>query len=123
MGANASVRQARLKPEGGDRHPTLPASRWTTAAHMAEIVATDPPLSGGRNGERLLAEADFEFRGGARRARGSPTARTRSGERDSSPGSPIRPDQAQGETEAIRDRSYGTAPPRGPRTPTGTADR
>jgi hypothetical protein len=90
---------------------------------MAEIVAADPPLPGGRNDKRLLSDADFEFRGGARQAEGGTTPRTRSCERDSAPGSPIRPGEAGQETAAIRARSDGIAPPPGPRTPTWTADQ
>lgn len=73
MGATTTDRQARLKPERADRHPSLPVSMWTSAVRMAKLVASEPrspespatPANG-----RSLSDADFEFRGGATRPPG-----------------------------------------------------
>lgn len=73
MGATSTDRQARLKPECADRHPSLPVSMWTSAVRMAELVASEPrsPESPGTAGNgRCLSDADFEFRRGAARPSG-----------------------------------------------------
>lgn len=67
MDATRMDRQARLKPEGADHHPSLPVSMWTSAARMAELVAAEPLPQGSRwstGSGRGLSDADFEFRGG-----------------------------------------------------------
>jgi hypothetical protein len=67
VGITATVRQAKLRPECANRYPTLPARMWTSATHLAELVASyrraaqRPEQT--RKG-RTLPEADFEFRGG-----------------------------------------------------------
>ncbi len=69
MGANTTDRQARLKPERADRHPSLPVSVWTSAVRMAKLVASEPrlPESPATPADgRSLSNADFEFRGGAK---------------------------------------------------------
>ena len=67
MGITATVRQAKLRPECADRYPTLPARMWTSAARLADLVASYRPApqrpEKTRKG-RTLPEADFEFRGG-----------------------------------------------------------
>jgi hypothetical protein len=68
-------REARLKREYADQYPTLPVQMWTSAASLADLVASNDPLRTGR----ALLEADFEFRGGKRRSAGW-VARTRTGE-------------------------------------------
>jgi hypothetical protein len=65
MSTTTTDRQARLKPECADRHPSLPVSMWTSAVHMAELVASEvrslkSPATA-RNGRRL-SDTDFEFR-------------------------------------------------------------
>jgi len=68
MGTTGTGRQARLKPEHADRHPSLPALAWTSAARMAELVGVwprAPEIPGGTNDARRLSGEDFEFRGGA----------------------------------------------------------
>jgi hypothetical protein len=83
MDITATVRQAKLRPECADRYPTLPARMWTSAASLAELVASyrralhRPERA--RKG-RTLPEADFEFRGGFPRWLGRLFARTRTGE-------------------------------------------
>jgi hypothetical protein len=72
MGANTTDRQARLRPERADRHPSLPVSMWTSAVRMAKLVASEPrsPESPATAADgRCLSNADFEFRGGAQTAR------------------------------------------------------
>ena len=70
----ATVREAKLKPECAGRYPTLPASWWTSATCLAELVASCPSAPpeepGSRDHERTLPEADFEFRGGSPRGAG-----------------------------------------------------
>ncbi len=69
MGANTTDRQARLKPERADRHPSLPVSVWTSAVRMAKLVASEPRLPESPatpTDGRSLSNADFDFRGGAK---------------------------------------------------------
>ena len=76
------VRQARLRNECADHHPTLPVHIWTSAASLANLVASDTllPAEEIKTGRTLL-ETDFEFRGGRRRRGLSGwIKRTRSGE-------------------------------------------
>jgi hypothetical protein len=78
MALMATVRQAKLKPECAERYPTLPARMWTSAACLAELVASYRGALPGRPGkERTLSEADFEFRGGFSRWPAGLFARTR----------------------------------------------
>ena len=67
VGITATVRQAKLRPECANRYPTLPARIWTSAARLAELVASygraQRPEKA-RKG-RTLPEADFEFQGGS----------------------------------------------------------
>lgn len=71
MGGTRRERQARLKPEGADLHPSLPVLCWTSAARMEALVAAEPRRHGPRrtpdNGRRL-SEDHFEFRGDAERS-------------------------------------------------------
>lgn len=88
MDAARMDRQARLKPEGAEHHPSLPVSMWTSAARMAELVAAEPrpqgsPWSTGTG--RRLSDADFEFRGGTGHSSG--LLHWRPGEGSSSTGS------------------------------------
>jgi hypothetical protein len=67
VGIAVTVRQAKLRPECADRYPTLPARMWTSAARLAELVASyrrAPQRPGETKKGRTLPEADFEFRGG-----------------------------------------------------------
>lgn len=76
-----NVRQARLKPEYGDLYPAVKPGVWLPATtvgqqlllwHLAKAVAPQ--------GERLMAEEHFEFRGGAQESARDGT-RTRAGDR------------------------------------------
>jgi hypothetical protein len=84
VGITASVRQAQLRPQCAERYPTLPARIWTSATCIAELVASfrgaRPEWAGKSAQERILSEADFEFRGGFPRRLGGWFARTRPGE-------------------------------------------
>jgi len=68
VGITAAVRQAKLRPECADRYPTLPARMWTSAALLAELVASyqgAPRRPEKARKGRALPETDFEFRGGS----------------------------------------------------------
>ena len=84
MGITATVRQAKLRPECAERYPTLPASMWTSATCLAELVASyrraQPGQQGKPHKERTLPETDYEFRGGVPRRLGRWVERTRAGE-------------------------------------------
>jgi hypothetical protein len=64
-----TIRQAKLKPECADRHPTLPVGMWTSATGLAALVALSPreraELASPSERDRPLSDDDFEFRGGA----------------------------------------------------------
>jgi hypothetical protein len=82
VGTTATVRLAKLRRECADHYPTLPARMWTSAARLAELVASyrAAPQRSGRIKGRTLSEAEFEFRGGCPRWLGGLIARTRTGE-------------------------------------------
>jgi hypothetical protein len=83
VGITATVRQAKLRPECANRYPTLPARIWTSAARLAELVASygrAPQRPEKTRKGRTLPEADFEFQGGSPRWLGGLIARTRTGE-------------------------------------------
>jgi len=84
MGITATVRQARLRPEGAERYPSLPVRMWTSATCMAELVALSPgarpEAPGHRAQERSLSVADFQFRGGCPGWSRGLFAHTRAGE-------------------------------------------
>jgi hypothetical protein len=83
VGITATVRQAKLRPECANRYPTLPARMWTSAARLAELVASygrAPQRPEKTRKGRTLPEADFEFQGGSPRWLGGLIARTRTGE-------------------------------------------
>jgi len=84
MGITATVRQARLRPEGAERYPSLPVRMWTSATCLAELVALSPEAPSGGPGhrarERSLSVADFQFRGGCPGWSRGLFAHTRAGE-------------------------------------------
>ena len=84
MAITTTVRQAKLKPEGAGRYPTLPACMWTSATCLAGLVHSYrgalPDLFGKHGNERALTERDFEFRGGFCRCPRGLFPRTRIGE-------------------------------------------
>jgi hypothetical protein len=66
VGITATDRQAKLRPECADRYPTLPARMWTSAARLAELVASyrrapQRPEKTWKGG--TLPATDFEFQG------------------------------------------------------------
>ena len=81
MGKTAARREAKLRTECAGRYPTLPVRMWTSAASLAQIVASDtvPPAEEVK-ARRILKETDFEFRGGSRRWLAGWIAHTRIGE-------------------------------------------
>ena len=89
MGVTGTARQAKLRPECAGRHPTLPAGMWTSAAYMVQLVASHPGPHAGHlekpDKERILSNADFEFRGSFARWPGGLSAGTRIGEFEYSP--------------------------------------
>jgi hypothetical protein len=86
VGIIATARQAMLRRECADHYPTLPVSMWTSAARLAELVASyrraQPQRPGNTQRGRTLPEAEFAFRGGSSRWLGGLIARTRAGELD-----------------------------------------
>jgi hypothetical protein len=81
MSTTTARREAKLKTECAGRHPTLPVHMWTSAASLANLVASDAPaLEEEIRTGRTLQDTDFEFRGGRRRGLAGWITRTRSGE-------------------------------------------
>ena len=84
MSPRITVRQAMLRPECAERHPTLPAAMWTSAARLADLVGSyrraraQQARKPGKG--RTLPEIEFEFRGGSHRGLDGLLAHTRSGE-------------------------------------------
>ncbi len=73
-----SIREARLRPQYASLYPALEAGIWQPASAIGRqlllwhLTASTPP-----EGERLMSEEHFEFRGGARRDQSEANARTR----------------------------------------------
>jgi hypothetical protein len=80
MGKTAARREAKLRTECAARHPTLPVHMWTSAATLADLVASFPSEPEEMTRSRPLLDTDFEFRGGRRRWLVGWLARTRVGE-------------------------------------------
>jgi len=61
----ASIREARLRPQYASLYPALEAGTWQPASAIGRqlllwhLTASTPP-----EGERLMSEEHFEFRGG-----------------------------------------------------------
>jgi hypothetical protein len=53
---------------------------WTSAASLADLVASFPSSQAEMNWGRILRDTDFEFRGGSRRRLAGWITRTRTGE-------------------------------------------
>jgi hypothetical protein len=83
-----TIREARLKREGADRYPSIPARMWTEAARMADLVLKHLELAGRRvrARRRALPEQDFRFRGGFPHPPGAHTRLTDAGTEGSPPG-------------------------------------
>jgi hypothetical protein len=60
-----AAREAALRPGSAELYPYLPVRMWTSAAHLAGLVARH--LGAGEEvrdrSNRVLSEAHFEFRG------------------------------------------------------------
>jgi hypothetical protein len=73
-----STREARLRPQYASLYPALEAGTWQAASAIGRqlllwhLTASIPP-----EGERLMSEEHFEFRGGAPRNGSEANARTR----------------------------------------------
>ena len=79
-----NTREARLRPQYASLYPALVAGTWQPASAIGRqlliwnITASIPP-----EGERLMSEEHFEFRGGAPRNGADANARTRDADRRS----------------------------------------
>jgi hypothetical protein len=78
----ASIREARLRPQYASLYPALEAGTWQPASAIGRqlllwhLTIPSPP-----QGERLMSEEHFEFRGGAARNGTESNARTRHADR------------------------------------------
>jgi hypothetical protein len=76
-----SVREARLRPQYASLYPALEPGTWQPATAIGRqlllwhLTASIPP-----EGERLMSEEHFEFRGGTKRDSSDAAPRTRSGD-------------------------------------------
>ena len=76
------IREARLRPQYASLYPALEAGTWQPATAIGRqlllwhLTAPTPP-----QGERLMSEEHFEFRGGSRREQSEANARTREADR------------------------------------------
>jgi hypothetical protein len=77
-----NTREARLRPQYASLYPALEAGTWQPASAIGRqlllwhLTASIPP-----EGERLMSEEHFEFRGGAPRNGSEANARTRHADR------------------------------------------
>ena len=79
---DANIREARLRPQYASLYPALEAGTWQPASAIGRqlllwhLTIPNPP-----QGERLMSEEHFEFRGGTRRNEHESHARTRHADR------------------------------------------
>ena len=77
-----SIREARLRPQYASLYPALEPGTWQPATAIGRQLLlwhlTAPSLP---DGERLMSEEHFEFRGGSRREKAEAGVRTRSADR------------------------------------------
>jgi hypothetical protein len=79
-----TIREARLRPQYASLYPALEAGTWQPASAIGRqlllwhLTASIPP-----EGERLMSEEHFEFRGGTPRNGTDANARTRHADRPS----------------------------------------
>jgi hypothetical protein len=77
-----TIREARLRPQYASLYPALEAGTWQPASAIGRqlllwhLTQSTPP-----EGERLMSEEHFEFRGGTRREPAERGARTRQADR------------------------------------------
>jgi hypothetical protein len=64
-----TVREAALRPAAAEFYPYLPTLRWTTAAHLAELVSRYRGLcaKAASRANRVLSDSHFVFRDGGDR--------------------------------------------------------
>jgi hypothetical protein len=78
----ATIREARLRPQYASLYPAVEPGTWQAATAIGRQLLlwhlTAPALP---EGERLMSEEHFEFRGGTRRDKSEAGARTRSADR------------------------------------------
>jgi hypothetical protein len=78
----ATIREARLRPQYASLYPALEAGTWQPASAIGRQLLlwhlTTPSLP---QGERLMSEEHFEFRGGTRRDKSEAHPRTRQADR------------------------------------------
>ena len=77
-----SIREARLRPQYASLYPALEPGTWQPATAIGRQLLlwhlTAPALP---DGERLMSEEHFEFRGGGRRETAEVGVRSRAGDR------------------------------------------
>jgi hypothetical protein len=76
------IREARLRPQYASLYPALEAGTWQPASAIGRQLLLwhlTAPIA--PQGERLMSEEHFEFRGGARREGADAAARTRHADR------------------------------------------
>ncbi len=76
-GANRR-REAQLKREAADHHPTVPARMWTPARRLESLLTAEQEEL--RTSGRTMSEDDFQFRGGIAPRGECPAEGTRRGE-------------------------------------------
>jgi hypothetical protein len=65
---NHTVREARLRPEFAELYPTLAPGVWLPASDLGrQLLLWHLALGRSPQGERLMSEEHFEFRGGGQR--------------------------------------------------------
>ncbi len=79
---STTIREARLRPQYAALYPALQPDTWQAASAIGRQLLlwhlTAPALP---EGERLMSEEHFEFRGGGQREKSEAGARTRSVDR------------------------------------------
>jgi hypothetical protein len=78
----ATIREARLRPQYASLYPALEAGTWQPASAIGrQLLLWHLPASTPPQGERLMSEEHFEFRGGARRNGAEVATRSRHADR------------------------------------------
>ena len=77
-----TTREARLRPQYASLYPALEAGIWQPATSIGrQLLLWHLTASIAPEGERLMSEEHFEFRGGAKRNGADANARTRQADR------------------------------------------
>ena len=78
----ATIREARLRPQYASLYPALEPGTWQAATAIGrQLLLWHLTAPGLPDGERLMSEEHFEFRGGSRRNESDAGVRTRSADR------------------------------------------